>query len=197
MSNMGQLFRDDRRRPGGVGLDGKKETLLDAARTDYRVASALHEAGHAVAYLSVGREFAYLSALDSQLVGTGQAIDAWDRAVTAMAGPAVESIMFHFGRGGDAEIYGWIGDQIRERQEFAETEPCHEPDDYILAGPYADAALPVALAIVTSSWADLERIAAAAVNADRLTYGEVRRLTAGGTSLAEDVSRWQAIVDHG
>lgn len=194
MSELDHEFPDDRFCPGRVGRAGILATLLDAARTDHRVATALHEAGHAAAYLSIGREFEYLSAVDWRLVGNGQPLDAWDRAVTAMAGPAVESIMFHFGRGGDAEIYGWINDQIRERQEFAETEPCHEPDDYILAGPYAEAALPVALAIVTSSWADIERIAAAALNAHRLTYGEVRRLKAGRRSLAGHVARWQAIA---
>lgn len=169
-------------------------SLLDAARTDQRVATALHEAGHAVAYLSIGREFEYFSAADWQLVGKGHAIDAWDRAVTAMAGPAVESIMYHAGRGGDTEIYGWIVDQLHQRWEFAEEEPCEEPDDYILAGPYAEAALPVALATVTSCWEDIERVAMAALNADRLTYGEVRRLKAGRRSLAGHVARWQAIA---
>ncbi|MFS0717316.1 hypothetical protein ABC337_12860 [Arthrobacter sp. 1P04PC] len=169
-------------------------TLLDAARKDDRVATALHEAGHAVAYLSIGRAFEYLSAVDWQLVGNGQTIDAWDRAVTAMAGPAVESIMYHVGRGGDTEIYGWIVDQLQQRREFAQAEPCDEPDDYIHAGPYAEAALPVTMAVITSSWGDVERIAAAALNTDRLTYGEVLRLTVGGTLLADEVSRWQAIA---
>ncbi|MEV5053690.1 hypothetical protein [Arthrobacter sp. LAR12-1-1.1] len=172
-------------------------TLLDAARDDYRVPTALHEAGHAVAYLSIGREFEYVSAAEWQLVGKGQAIDAWDRAVTAMAGPAVESITYHSGRGGDAEIFGWIVDQLHQRREFAEAEPCDEPDDYINAGPYAEAALPVALATVTSSWEDIERIAAAALNIGRLTYDEVLRLTAGGRFLVDAVSRWQAVAEQG
>lgn len=169
-------------------------TLLDFARKDYRVATALHEAGHAVAYLSIGREFAYLSAADWQLVGNGQPIDAWDRAVTAMAGPAVESIIYHYGRGGDAEIYEWIVDELRQRREFAESELYDEPDDYILAGPYAEAALPLTLSAVTASWADVERIAAAALITECLTYDEVVRLTAGRRSLSAELSRWQAIA---
>lgn len=172
-------------------------SLLGAARKDHQVATALHEAGHAVTYLSIGRAFEYLSLAESQFVGDGQVIDAWDRAVTAMAGPAVESIMYHSGRGGDAEVYGWIVDQLHQRREFVESEPGVEPDDYIHAGPYAEAALPVALAIVTSSWADVERIAAAALISDRLTYGEVLRLTTGGRSLASEASRWQAISEQG
>lgn len=197
MSDVDHEPRDDRRCPGRVRRTGIRVTLLDAARTDYRVATALHEAGHAVAYLSIGREFEYLSAADWQLVGKGQAIDACDRAVTAMAGPAVESIMYHAGRGGDTEIYGWIVDQLHQRREFAEAEPCDEPEDYINAGPYAEAALPVVLATVTSSWEDIERIAGAALNTERLTHDEVRRLTAGGRSLADDVRLWQAVAEQG
>lgn len=178
----------------GIEEQSEVVTLLDGARKDYRVATALHEAGHAVAYLSIGREFAYLSAVDGQLVGNGLAIDAWDRAVTSMAGPAVESIIYHYGRGGDEDIYEWIIDELRQRREFAEEEPYDEPCDYILAGLGAEVALPVALAAVTASWADVERIAAAALNTERLTYDEVLRLTAGRRSLATELSRWQAIV---
>lgn len=61
--------------------------LLDVARKDARVATALHKDGHAVAYLSTGREFEYLSAVDWQLVGNGQGMDMLDRAVTSMAAP--------------------------------------------------------------------------------------------------------------
>lgn len=172
-------------------------SLLGAARKDHQVATALHEAGHAVTYLCIGRTFEYLSLAEAQFVGNGQVMDAWDRAVTAMAGPAAEPIMHHSGRGGDADVYGWIVDQLHQRQEFVESKPGVEPDDYIHAGPYADAALPAALAIVTSSWVDVERIAAAALNTERLTYDEVLRLTAGERSLADAVSRWQAVADQG
>lgn len=196
MSDVDHRFPDDRCCPDRVGRAGIRATLLDDARTDHRVATALHETGHAVAYLSIGRKFEYLSAVDWQLVGKGQAIDACDRALTAMAGPAVESIMYHVGRGGDTEIYGWIVDQLQQRREFAEAEPCDEPDDYIHAGPYAEVAVPVALATVTSSWEDVERIAAAALSTDRLTYRGIRRLAAGGRSLAEHVSRWQGIAER-
>lgn len=179
-----------------AGIEEQSEvvTLLDGARKDDRVVTALHEAGHAVAYLSIRRKFAYLSAVDAQLVGNGQPIDAWDRAVTSMAGPAVESIIYHYGRGGDDDIYEWIIEALRQRREFAEEEPWDEPDDYILAGPYAEEAVPVALAAVTASWADIERIAAAALNTERLTYDEVLRLTAGGKSFFAELSRWQAVV---
>lgn len=172
-------------------------TLLDTARQDYRVATALHEAGHAVAYLSVGREFEYLSAAEWQLVGDGKPIDTWDRAVTSMAGPAVESIMFHYGRGNDSEVYEWIIEELRHRRESAEEEPYDEPDDYILAGPMAEPALIVALSAVTAYWADIERIAFAALSTERLTYDEVQRLAPGPRSLTAELSRWRAIVSKG
>ena len=170
-------------------------TLLDAAREDYRLATALHEAGHAVAYLSIGREFEYLSAVEWRLVGNGQPIDAWDRAVSSMAGPAVESIIHHYGRCGDAEIYEWIVDELRQRREFAEEEPYDEPDDYFIAGPYAEDALVVALSVVTAYWMDIERIAMAALSTERLTFDEVQRLAPGRRSLTADLSRWRGIVN--
>lgn len=171
-------------------------TLLSVAREDQLVATALHEAGHAVAYLSIGRDFRYLSAVDWVLVGNGKEIDAWDRAVTSMAGPAVESIIYHYGRGGDEKIYEWIVDELRQRREFAEEEPFGEPDDYILAGPYAEDALFVALSAVTAAWADVERIAAAALGTERLTYGDVLLLAPERRSITAELSRWRAIVNE-
>ncbi|MDI3211688.1 hypothetical protein [Arthrobacter sp. AL12] len=163
--------------------------LMKAARDDQRLATALHEAGHAVAYLSSGRGFQYLSVEEWRLVGNGESIDAWDRAVTSMAGPAVESLIFNHGRGDDAAVHEWITSTLRERMEFAELDDCAEPDDYTDAGPCAAAALPLALAIVTSRWEDIERVAAAAIQFGRLTHSEVRQLATGGVVAAE-LERW-------
>jgi len=166
--------------------------LLGSAGENVRIATALHEAGHAIAYLSIGRDFEYLSVDESQIIGDGKPIDAWNRAVTSMAGPAVESIMHHNGHGTDADIYGWIIDQIQERREFAAVEDCDEPNDYTDAGAYAANAVPLALAVVTSHWEDVERIAIAALKVPRLAFDDVVALTTGGDQLGNELSRWNA-----
>lgn len=81
---------------------------------------------------------------------------------------------------------------MKERQEFVEVEGDGERSDYTDAGPYAVAALPLALAIVTSRWEDIERIATAALEVERLTYAEVRRLAAGQVDIGNEYARWEA-----
>lgn len=48
-------------------------------------------------------------------------------------------------------------------------------------------------AIVTASWANIERIAAAALSAERLTYNGVLRIAPGRISLGVEVDRRQPV----
>ncbi|MGW9415174.1 hypothetical protein [Arthrobacter cupressi] len=151
-------------------------------------ATAIHEAAHAVAYISLGLRFTHVSVDEAFTAGAGEMMDDWQRAVTRMAGPASEGIMAHWGTGGDCDVIDYVLCARAEALEDAD-EPL---SDNINAGPLAVLALPVSLALVSTNWAVIEDIAQAAMKSPAcLDYESVIAIAAGRVRLDPvEYRRW-------
>lgn len=174
-----------------------KMDLLSQAKNDFRVATALHEAGHAVTYINIGRSFEYVSIQDSITMGNGEPIDSWDRALTAMAGPVVESLMSNPGAD-DETVYRWIIETRNERLEYVHEESSDDADDYLDAGADGVTVLPMVLATIESRWAHVEAIAAAALQLDPLPYVTIQSLvnplSFDHEQFTTAFSRWSSVA---
>lgn len=154
-------------------------------------ATALHEASHAVAYISQRLKFAYVSVDEAFTAPDGERMDDWQRAVTCMAGPACEGVMYHWETGTDADVLDYI---VSGRAETLEHED-EEPSDHSQAGPLAMAALPLALALVTANWPVIEQIAQAAMESPAaLAYEKVMSIAADRVRLdPTEYQRWDSL----
>ena len=173
-------------------------TLLVRAKDDQRIATALHEAGHAVAYLALDKPFSHME-IDavSDYVGQlavvpGSMISALDRANTAMTGPVSEAFMYR----GTIEPSPATVDLIRsshaEHWDYVDSEPDHEGGhDFDDVGEYFAASLPWALTLVTHNWPVIERIAAAALHStEHLSYDQIQGIAGAMPML--DLAVWQS-----
>lgn len=169
-----------------------------AAHASMEYATALHEAAHAVAYMSLRLKFAYISIDEAFTAPDGERLDQWQRAVICMAGPASEGIMYHWETGSDADVLGYILSHrasvlsyIADALDDPEELRCDNSD----AGPLAMAALPLALALVTSNWPLIEQIAEAAMGSPAaLDYECVLSIAADSVRLDEaEIYRWQGV----
>lgn len=151
--------------------------LIETASDDERTATALHESAHAIAYINMGRSFRYITmhprgGAAGRLQPHRQPIDAFTKAVVAMAGPAAEALMFHHGTGSDDDVISSIHEHHAESIQDADIEG--ESNDYVDAGSLALIALPVCLSIVTTRWTDIEQIAGELLTSTRaITYKRV------------------------
>lgn len=175
-----------------------------AALSDDRYATALHESGHAVAYIGQGKNFRYLTMRPrngacGMLQPHHRPIDALTKAVTCMAGPAVEGLLLAAARSWtDTEVIEWITDNHREAVESGEYEgEFAETGDYTDAGPYALFALPMALTVVAANWSNIERIAAVLMESRRaLTYRDVIGLLENNRAadITSAYGRWHVVT---
>lgn len=172
--------------------------LMSTAQGNHRIATALHEAAHAMAYISMGHKFQYLSVDDAVTAPASELMYEQSMAVICMAGPAAEGLMYCHDRGGEYDVVAYILRCHGETVEYAEVDPEEmEDSDYVAAGPGAIEALPTSLAIVSGTWSDIELIAEAALSSpDRLSYSDILNLIDnkhGGFNPAL-ADRWRDIV---
>lgn len=173
-------------------------TLLVQAKGDHRIATALHEAGHAVAYLALGKAFSHME-IDgvNEYVGQlaivpGSMIDPLDKANTAMTGPVSEAFMYR----GTIEPSPATVDLIRsshaEHWDYVDSEPDHDGGhDFDHVGEYFGASLPWALTLVTHNWPAIERIATAALHSPTdLSYDQIQDIA--GAMPVLDLAVWQS-----
>lgn len=174
-------------------------TMLPIDREDEQTSTALHECAHALAYISVGRDFRHIdmepdadSNVVAMLVTHPRRIDAWDRAVTAMAGPAAEAFMY-YGTTAPATDTAWlILDRLDEARALDEGDEHPEPGhDLLVAGPHAETSLSVVLALLTAHWSSVEAMARLVLAGGQriTTYGELRPLVPERTEVDFEVAR--------
>ncbi|WP_282826933.1 hypothetical protein [Gulosibacter sediminis] len=183
-------------------MDALTTELFDrAAAGHYDTQTALHEAAHAIAYDHVGLDFLSVSITDAITEVPPRRIDAWDRAVVSMAGPAMEGLIIqHRDDLTDAEVVAWIDAADRDSKQFAADEgEFAEPNDYTQADGYSTAALPVALAIVCAHIDAVARIAEAALSSPEcLSYADAKSmLPTERTDVAEQLQHWQRMAEEG
>lgn len=173
-------------------------TLLVQAKGDHRLATALHEAGHAVAYLALGKAFSHMEIdgvsdhVGELAVVPGSMIDPLDKANTAMTGPVSEAFMYR----GTIEPSPATVDLIRsshaEHWDYVDSEPDHEGGhDFDHVGEYFGVSLPWALTLVTRNWSVIERIATAALHSpNALSYDQIADIA--GAMPVLDLAVWQS-----
>jgi hypothetical protein len=167
----------------------------DVAIDDQRV-TAMHEAGHALAYLSLGRRFRYVTLRSREAMVLGQVvvrprlISLQDKAFIAMVGQMVD-VEYLIRLGGDADEL--LADRYRSWQEAQDKD---EDDEWsaLLSGDLADAGsfgglyMPLAHTFVKAVWAQIEVVGDALLASPRaLTYDEV-------VTIAGNVD-WRKVIE--
>lgn len=183
--------------------------MLPVDLHDVRITTALHEAGHVLAYLDAGQEFddviVYPTVRDGLLgeVRSHGSVPVITAATLAMAGPAVNALMAHGSLAPDAAVVDWVLETLDEDRAWqAEVDAGIEeplgsrPGDTIEAGEWAEVGLLSALPLVATTWHSIEAIAGALLTLpdSRLTYEEVLELLPDSAPDDSSGREWLRLV---
>lgn len=183
---------------------------------DTRTHAAIHESGHALAYVAIGRGFQHIdmdpapSWAAAMVIPHHRTIDAWSKAQVSMAGPVVEAFMFRRTIRPDSATVRLILERLDEALEaYAEAEEWGEDldlhrSDYTDAGPHATAVLPWCLSLLTDNWSTVEAMARRVLDGERriTTHDELRPLLPEPVEITETtmsawVSAWTSATGQG